>query len=451
MRYKLSKYLIIAEVDENQYIFFSTRTSNKFLIYKNTYDDLLEGNFQKLENELYSSLIESCILIPEIEDELKTIIDENNFHTENEKTLYQVIMPSKNCQLGCNYCGQDHVKGQMDEQYHNKFLDRVNFKIDERKYDMLSISWFGGEPLMGLTTLKKLSTKLQKIASDKRLNYKAKMVTNGLVLKKNIFLDLVNNHKIKRFEITLDGTEEYHDKRRHLKSGEKSFDIIFNNLKDILNIENFKSLGVNISIRCNVDKSNYASVKPLLRLIKENNLHDKISHFYVAPIHSWGNDAHLQSLEKEIFSEKEISWMLEQHKLGFNPSILPVRSYSVCMATSLSSELIDANGDIYNCTEVSYVPSYKKDNEYLLGKIQEIEYNTVFNNRPFSNWNDLILQNKSNSPCSKCPVLPMCGGMCPKSWKEGNIACPPIKYNIKDKLILDFLINQHNIDVSTLQ
>jgi uncharacterized protein len=36
-------------------------------------------------------------------------------------------------------------------------------------------------------------------------------------------------------------------------------------------------------------------------------------------------------------------------------------------------------------------------------------------------------------------MLPVCGGACPKSWAEGRRACPPNKFNIKEKLILSYL------------
>lgn len=444
MNYKLSKYIILVEVKEDVFIIFSTRTTKQVLLFKESYQKILNGEFKSLNKDIFETLISSYILVPESENELLTIIEENNLSNKHTTALYQVIMPSANCQLGCGYCGQKHDKKQLDISYYTKLIERLDYKLKSGSFESLSIAWFGGEPLMALNSLCDLSFKLQKLAKENEVKYISKIVTNGLSLKKNVFLDLVKNHKVKSFEITLDGTEEFHDKRRFLKSGEKSFQIIFNNLKDIFTLKEFDDLNVNLSIRCNVDVQNYHGVLPLIKLMSENNFQEKISGFYVAPIHSWGNDAHLQALEKEVFSQNEIDWLIEQFHYGFRPNILPNRIYQVCMATTPSSELIDANGSIYNCTEVSYVPSY--GSKYLLGNIQHIDPTIEIKNRPFEDWNQLVMENKSNSPCHSCIMMPVCGGACPKSWEEGNIACPSAKYNISDRVALNYYIQEHGIE-----
>lgn len=40
--------------------------------------------------------------------------------------------------------------------------------------------------------------------------------------------------------------------------------------------------------------------------------------------------------------------------------------------------------------------------------------------------------------------MPVCGGGCPKSWKEGIKPCPSTKFNIKDKLLLHYATNKLN-------
>ena len=59
--------------------------------------------------------------------------------------------------------------------------------------------------------------------------------------------------------------------------------------------------------------------------------------------------------------------------------------------------------------------------------------------RYLGDWNDLI-QNDASLPCNTCTMLPVCGGACPKSWQEGNAACPSNKFNIKEKLALNYKI-----------
>ncbi len=446
MNLKLSKYIVLSKIQNTKSsLVFSTRTAEAVTLHDDTIDILEKGNFALLEENLLPTLLNLSILVPDDEDELMEIISENKAATKDNDVLYQVIQPSANCQLGCHYCGQVHTKGELGKDDYEKLLNRLEYKLSLKQYRALEIAWFGGEPLMGVKTLRDLSYKLQDLASKHNLEYSSRVVTNGLSLKKALFLDLVHFHKVGRFEVTLDGIAEFHDKRRHLKSGEKSFEIIFNNLVDILTgIEDYDTLGTSISIRCNVDSTNYEGVIPLLHLIKEYKLEDKISHFYVAPIHSWGNNAHLISLEKELFANKEIDWLIEQHKLGFKPTFMPSRVRQVCLTTSQGYEVLDAGGKIYNCTEVSQVPGYE-ESPFYLGNIREIPVDKEFGQMHLQNWNDIVLLGNDGYPCTTCEMLPVCGGGCPKNWSEGINSCPPSKFNIKDKLVLQTLIKNNLI------
>jgi hypothetical protein len=49
------------------------------------------------------------------------------------------------------------------------------------------------------------------------------------------------------------------------------------------------------------------------------------------------------------------------------------------------------------------------------------------------------------SPCKSCNLFPVCGGGCPKQWYDGGVACPSYKYNIEDRLVLDYLINKQGL------
>jgi uncharacterized protein len=443
MNFKVSKYIIVSEVN-SQYLIFSTRTAKTIILNESIYNQFyIQQDLKNINSDLLQNLINNEFIIPDFEDELYEIITQNKEKIEENTTLYQVIQPSANCLLGCGYCGQTHTKGDFQLDLHEKLIERLRSKlIKNPKLNNIGIGWFGAEALLGLKSIKKLSVKLINLANDFNIPYGAKLVTNGLSLKKDIFLDLIKNYKINQFEITLDGTQEYHDRRRHLKNGQGSFNLIMKNLKDIFEIENFFDLNAQITIRCNVDSNNYKDVMPLIDLLKPYN--KKITAFYVAPIHSWGNDAHLKSLNKEEFANLEIDWLLYLIQNDFNISLLPNRRYETCFAVIPDGELIDTKGNLYNCSEVSQVEIYE-NSEYVLGNLNDKPADFVFKNRPLENWNDTILEN-NELPCHSCKMLPTCSGACPKSWKEGIIACPTPKFNIEDRLALSYLAEKKGID-----
>lgn len=113
------------------------------------------------------------------------------------------------------------------------------------------------------------------------------MITNGLSLKPKLFEELVKECGVTQYQITIDGTAESHDIRRITKTGEPTFDLIMKNIVDVTNTTTYKDYGCNISIRVNIDKTNYQYVEPLIDCIKDMNLQDKVS-MYFATIVDFG-------------------------------------------------------------------------------------------------------------------------------------------------------------------
>ncbi|MCC5661309.1 hypothetical protein LC608_31020 [Nostoc sp. XA010] len=113
-------------------------------------------------------------------------------------------------------------------------------------------------------------------------------------------------------------------------------------------------LDVQLSIRCNVDHENYESVSLLLQKLADEGLQNKLR-FYVAPIYSWGNDAHTRSLTKEEFAEWEINWFDEMINLGFPIGFIPEVKPIVCMAVHQT-----LNWWMLNGTKISANPVFIK-------------------------------------------------------------------------------------------
>ncbi|OJX12459.1 MAG: hypothetical protein BGO77_04405 [Caedibacter sp. 37-49] len=434
---KLSRYLIDVEFydklrQQELVILYSTRSGCVKIIDLFSWREIKQISSKDIN--LVNSLLDSKILVHSNENELQTILNENNQFLDNSSKLYFAIQPTAACPLGCGYCGQLHSQKNMNSLNQLLLLERVKNKISQGKFNALHIGWFGAEPLSGIGVIRKLSPQLQEIAAINNLKYGAKIVTNGFLLNPQLARELIDEHKISMIEITLDGIKEFHDQRRHTKGNKPTFDKIFQNVKELIEINNNKC---HITLRCNVDRRNQEGVTPLLHLLAEHNFQNNIK-FYVAPIHSWGNDAHKLSAEKTEFSNWEIEWLSLMYQLGFKVSWIPKRKKQVCMAVDKNSELIDPSGKVFNCTEVSLVPFYEKEgtNIHELGHVgEETLFNELHRSHFGSFYNEETLQAYS---CHACPILPICGGSCPKEWKEGRIPCPSIKFNIRERLLLAY-------------
>jgi uncharacterized protein len=440
MSLKLSNYRVVTPpfFDElegrTKLVLYANRTASVRIVDEATWNLIEVGLFDQLPQEMLFDLVEIELIVPAIEDELATIINRNDASSINDDSLYLVIQPTASCQLGCHYCGQQHTSKLLSDEDQHRLIKRTSAKLESKPFRKLSIGWFGAEPLAGISVMRTLTPKLQALAESFGCSYKAKIVTNGLALTEKVATEIVNDLGVRFIEITLDGVAEYHDARRMQKNGMPTFDKIFAN---VLALARRKDLDVQLSVRCNVDRQNYESVSSLLQLLAEEGLPERIS-FYPAPIHSWGNDAHTRSLSPEEFAAREIGWLSEMILLGFQPALIPPRKPIVCMAVMPQAELVDAYGTIFNCTEVSYVPTYGTPNEYAISHLSGKEM--PGKRERLGNFNERVRQGEY--PCSSCRMLPVCGGACPKSWQEGLEPCPSAKRNIEQRLLLSYAVSR---------
>lgn len=442
--YKLSYYTIITDVvNENspdpKRILYSTRTGLAITIKDEILEKVKQEKFESISNDVLMNLIESEFIVPKMENEFDEVMIQNRISLDDNTTLGITMQPGANCQLGCHYCGQVHTKKAMSEDMYPQLLKRIESNLKNKNYNHLSVTWYGGEPLMAYKQIRELTNEFSELAKTKNLAYSAGMITNGLSLKINIFEELVTKYHLNFFQITIDGTKEHHDTRRITKEGASTFDIIFKNVVAITAHPLYKEKGVVINIRINIDQTNYQSVIPLLEILVEHNL-QKLVKVQFAPITDWGgNDAAKNSLSKEDFAVIEIDWLMFAIKHDFHFDLLPTRILQTCMVVDHDQEVYDANGNIYPCWEFPYTPTYE-GGEYLIGNISnhESSYNTKAITR---DWYDDL--EKGTTWCKTCQFLPACGGSCPKSWYEGTPACPTFKYNMEDRLTLQYIVDSN--------
>lgn len=446
---KLSKYHLTTDhLDEygfqNKLIVFSTRSGSSMLLDTDVYKDLQESNFEELDAEMVSLLQENQIIVNKDEDEFLTVVTENEIGRNGVNILSMTIQPSANCQLGCHYCAQNHSKDYAKDDVIEKYIERILHFLDLDKverYTGINITWYGGEPLTGLTSIKKTTEKLLEICKERDLSYSANMITNGLSLKDKIFQDLVTNYKIRDYQITIDGTAETHDKRRITKEGNSTFDIIINNIIACTKTEAYQSKKGGISIRINIDQTNHMFVDPLLDYLVEKGINEYVSVSF-APIVDWGgNDAGKIGLSNKDFAEKEIDWLMKcyDNKIKFS-SLLPKRTYYACMVERQDSEVFDAFGNVFTCWEFPYTDTYSTD-EHKIGNLFD-DPSTFNTNATLRDWPEVV--KSGDTWCKECTHLPVCGGSCPKSWYEGTPACPEFKFNYKEKLLLDYYTRNNN-------
>ena len=445
-RHRLSMFHVATEpfVDpsdgRSKRVIYSTRTSRVKTVDADAWHHVEQGHWDALPHEFSTSLRAMKVLVPDDEDETRAVLDENVGAAKSHDVLYMAVQPTASCQLGCGYCGQLHRSVLLGAEDQRRLVDRVKEKLSAGTFRTLEIAWFGGEPLEGLSVMRALSPEFHRLAKEAGCAFISRMATNGLALTPEVATEVVRTHGVTYLEITLDGTSEFHDARRHRKGGAPTFETIYRNMADLARRDD---LDVEVGVRCNVDSRNREGVIPLLRKLAADGLHTRLHRCYVAPVHSWGNDADRLTGDAEEFAALQIEWFVEMARLGFPLDLIPGRVQITCMVQKPKSELVDAYGHLFNCTEVSQVPAYEvrvagkagHRNTFSLGSLEKPPAADA--PQPFADFFDRA--RRGEVPCGTCRMLPVCGGACPKLWQEGKVPCPTAKHNIEQRLVLHHL------------
>jgi uncharacterized protein len=331
--------------------------------------------------------------------------------------------------MSCAYCGQAHQRGVTGAGHRDLLAARVAGAVGSGRYDSVHISWFGAEPLMAYAVIRDLSRRFTAVTDAAGAVYSSTMVTNGALLDARKLAVLHGECRIGNFEVTLDGPARAHDASRTLKRGGGSFEHIVGVIRAAL--DNPDLSGLTWRIRTNVGLHNAGLAEEFAEVVAAAGLADQRVRFYPAPVHPWGNDVSAMALDRARMAEIELDWLAAYQRHGLTSTLLPkAPKRVVCIAVTPHAEVVAPDGGVYSCTEQPLVPAFA---DRRLGSLDTL----VGDRRPtgdFDDWADAL--DADETGCRSCRILPLCGGACPKLWREGTPPCPPLRHNVTDRLDL---------------
>lgn len=145
---------------------------------------------------------------------------------------------TEKCNMKCEYCGYSNVYEQYGDMREGTFIkeyaiyaliDELYQYWKEEAAKEIEISFYGGEPLLGMSQIKNIISHIEN--NYPQVHFIYKMTTNGLLLLKN--MPYMIEHDIK-VSVSLDGTEQ-HNAYRKLRNGQDSHKQIVQILDTIKN------------------------------------------------------------------------------------------------------------------------------------------------------------------------------------------------------------------------
>ncbi|WP_304581839.1 radical SAM/SPASM domain-containing protein [uncultured Alistipes sp.] len=395
------------EFSKFNYLFKSQRFGN--LLYNSE-----TNTFAELDDELYTSLLYikesndisglSSDLLEKLK-EAKILVPKNDtslfyrkrlryyFQNYNATELGFALAPTTFCNFNCPYCYEENRKPVfMTEELENQF---ILFIKKHESVKNINLTWYGGEPLTGFKTIQSILSKMDK--ENIHLKYHS-MVTNGYLLDedKSKFFEC---HPLNDIQITIDGSREYHDQRRILSNGGKTYDTIIRNIDTFFKY-NKKTY---VLIRVNIDSTNKES---FFQLYSELTKRWKNELLYISPAFVRGNDENANGCSSQcgILNRAEhVKFYFDlKEKYGMDIVFFPRHTIGCCGATTLNYYVVGPSGELYKCWNdigiqdrvIGYlfndiIPNYNVLCQYISGP-------TMFD----------------DEQCKNCSVFPICAGGC---------------------------------------
>ncbi len=374
----------------------------------------------------FSLLFENKILIETGEETRLLLAREykRNAICFDTSHLGLTICPTLQCNFLCPYCFEHDQKGSS--MMTSETAERLLYFIKSYKeVRHLSITWYGGEPLLAFDIIGRITKNIKALDIDFE---GAGMVTNGYLLNSEKIAQL-DELKVNFIQITLDGPEKVHDTRRVLAKGGPTFQTILSNVDALMN-STYKGF---CAIRINVDKRNYNQFvelrASLLERFKGKNLSVHAGRVDTSINHTYNHACSLDLHEwtKFIFDVHHKSG--QPPVGGFYP---PDNLVGICVATTHQAFVVGPEGELYKCWEDVGKP------EMIIGTIHQDE--SVANpelRALYSIGTDAY----RDQECRKCAVLPICGGGCANKrlrtkqfGEKGPEFCSPYKEDLTNYL-----------------
>ena len=425
---KVSNYnfFFANEYEDDKYIAYNSLSNSLALIDSEKYKQYLDfekNGVQINDKKLVEDLKKGSFILNDGVDEL-LIIRHNMYAAKFDKSSFGLtIAPTSDCNFRCTYC---YERDAINNCYMNEETENNIVKMLKNRAAYISnfnVMWYGGEPLLAVNILKRLSEKFIKICNDNNIAYNAGIITNGYNLTKKNW-EILKECKVDFIQITIDGDEKTHNERRIYKNGKATFN------KIISNLINLKDEIIPVSLRINVDKTNFSKTEEVLKIISYNGLTDVVRP-YLAKVENYNNCCDESNcLSVNEFESLNMAFMelmeVNGYKVeGTKKYRYPTRKNVICTCDKFESYTINADGEVYKCWNDIGKGKYSINN---INDSDNVKFNQIY-------LDYIMFDPTVNEKCSKCKYIAICMGGCPnKRINSPEQVCEEIMYKFEDRL-----------------
>ncbi len=466
-KYKNSRFSKLFE-NNNVYCICHSLTTNMLygdVIMKRIYDSFNDYKtinmvFESLENEFHletlkqiiPQMIHKGLLIDIDEADVKSYIKKFNIGISQYKIQNMYFLITSNCNLRCKYCFVEDDNRNL--KFENMTLETAQKGIDvfaklTQEAEPITITFYGGEPLMNKEVLYATMKYIRKLEKDKVFSSPVQMtlITNGLLIDDETIKVLKETDC--NVSVSIDGPQIYHDACRIDIAGKGSFERVLNSFNKL------KSAGLDVGVSCTLNKFNIEHIEEITDFIIEKLAPRGMGFNILLPTINACNPVEIPD---HAFASRQLIIAFEKlrrHGIYEDRVMRRVRPFSEkgfhvkdCMGVG-GQIVISPSGLIGPCQAFLGVDEffpYSVDQMHL--KLEELNSDYLYNeSKLFNEWRQRFPLNMKD--CIDCYAISICGGGCPYAayvnhssiWKIDDRICYQAK-QIFDWMIWDAYQNQ---------
>jgi uncharacterized protein len=394
-----SRYTLLIDdfPERGKHLFFCTRTQAVVVI-----DDQLKRGVERLPSngtgpgvdQAMQELRRRGFLVADRGEDTRIIEEWFRRIRTDTSHLKVILLTTYACNFACSYCVEEGVKAPvfMTEETAREAVSFIRKQAVRLGCKALSVSFYGGEPLLNLRAIRTVSAGLRAFCQENGLEFGFTVTTNGALLTPAIVNEL-KELGLLGVKITVDGTPEHHNRKRPFKNGRGSFATIMENLTYAVD-------HIGVDLGGNFDADNAESFPVLLDHLKARGLVSKLRKVSFKPISQTPKDREYRAASSELECVFSDAWTAERMAVlrrcvlekGFasDPGI-GINLCSVVMDSSVF--VVDPEGKLFKC------PALVGHRDFQVGSLAE-----GFIGTPASP--DLWRR------CLECAYLPLCGDGC---------------------------------------
>lgn len=428
--YKKSVYTITCNRDGKHYI-WNTLSGALASVDDEVIACLSSGQFDPSSCPTFDDLKSNRFIVPSDFDEYNYILERAKSikAKEDPRNMYFVIAPTMKCNYRCMYCFENRRTSftSMSKQTCTEVKHFIADKIAANSnLKCLHITWFGGEPLLCLSTIEDMSTYFSDLCEKLSVECRFSVITNARYLDLHA-IEVLQKMKVKKVQVSFDGPQKTYCTAKRASAEDYK--------QTLNNVVLAAQCGLPIIIRINIRNNDFAPAYELGDLLLwDNNLAHSIKLYPAFVVEGNVEDRAKQYVDFVKLEKEYAKHIAENYSSDSYFNKLAVSHGVSCSLSCKNNYCIGPEGELYKCEH------HFGQKEYIVG--------TVWGQtEPFAEEYQSVSDSCDRKPeCKACPVFPICMGGCPNSHllREKNFDCASLINHLFERQLRVLKENKHD-------